>query len=812
MAANRRFAHLLDGMGAIFATRPRDNHAAYDSDSYHRPRPSRRPRRNTIDHDTRYLPAHAAPPPQPDLDHLRQARADYFLRPPEIPDPRSARRPSAASVALSSHPPTPPPPPVPDLDMVQRAASTRKTSKPKRQHQDDRRPSRKEREDRDSGVYVYSTPRSGDSRSRRDEDLADTRSRAGHRRTVSSPATNVIDVEVEREADPAPEPSLHRTEAVRLNRTMSSRDSARPAVVMTRPSLRRTGTLKTPPDEVPPPTPSQSHQRKNSGILGLFRHVPPPAQTPEKKYDCMVCMDEVRASRCPKLSCGHRMCHTCLKRQFELSVRDPQHMPPRCCTTEHIPLKYVERLFDTKFKVLWNKKYQEYTAKNRVYCPTRGCGEWIKPSHIRMDATVGRKYGKCPRCRVKVCVKCNNRWHLRKECPKDDDEEAHAFAEMAKESGWQKCYNCKAMVELKEGCNHMTCRCTAQFCMLCGARWKTCECPWFNYQHLDDDDRLQNMRVAEPYVVVERDRPDAIHAPPPPRPLQNPTRPEQYAVPAPRLNYPVYAPEDTRPATSRTARTFYAPDRDRDLEHEREREREREDEMLARRLQSEFLADAADAPGRTGSIRGGSLSRSGGGGGSHRRHHHHHRNRTAPVVVPPSRYDSPELEIEVMGVGNASGHHMNDFGLPGAAAVAASRQQQQQAPPPRSGATAAVRRSNTTRSTITRNFSRREPPPPPADTSGRYAATAEPITVTTTMGGNNMTTQYQYQYARQQQRPSAAVEASVMAGLGDPARSGMGRVGMWLNYVENDPAEVEGRAAARAASGAGAGMVGVAAY
>ena len=27
----------------------------------------------------------------------------------------------------------------------------------------------------------------------------------------------------------------------------------------------------------------------------------------------------------------------------------------------------------------------------------------------------------------------------------------------------------------------MTCRCTAQFCMICGSKWKTCDCPWFNH-------------------------------------------------------------------------------------------------------------------------------------------------------------------------------------------------------------------------------------------------------------------------------------------------------------------------------------------
>jgi ariadne-1 len=34
--------------------------------------------------------------------------------------------------------------------------------------------------------------------------------------------------------------------------------------------------------------------------------------------------------------------------------------------------------------------------------------------------------------------------------------------------------------------------------MVCAAPWKTCNCPWFNYQHIPDDDRLNDMRV--PYT------------------------------------------------------------------------------------------------------------------------------------------------------------------------------------------------------------------------------------------------------------------------------------------------------------------------
>lgn len=146
------------------------------------------------------------------------------------------------------------------------------------------------------------------------------------------------------------------------------------------------------------------------------------------------------------------MCHSCLKRIFKLSVTDPQHMPPKCCTANHIPLKHVERLFDNKFKKNWNLKFAEYSTKNRIYCPARRCGEWIKPGNIHKED--GIKYGKCSRCKAKVCCLCNRKWHGSKDCPKD--EEINKLLEAAKQAGWQRCYSCRTMVELKEGCNHMT--------------------------------------------------------------------------------------------------------------------------------------------------------------------------------------------------------------------------------------------------------------------------------------------------------------------------------------------------------------------
>jgi ariadne-1 len=164
--------------------------------------------------------------------------------------------------------------------------------------------------------------------------------------------------------------------------------------------------------------------------------------------------DDLPVNKTAKLGCGHRMCHSCLKRLFVLSVSDPAHMPPRCCTLKRISSKHVKRLFDDGFKDLWNKRYQEYITENKLFCPSQGCGGWFKPGKVRIDLTSGMKYARCGRCQTKVCTLCNSKFHTQRECP--NDKKTDGLVQTAKDQGWQRCYSCKAVVELKEGCNHMT--------------------------------------------------------------------------------------------------------------------------------------------------------------------------------------------------------------------------------------------------------------------------------------------------------------------------------------------------------------------
>ncbi|KAL0933090.1 ibr domain-containing protein [Colletotrichum truncatum] len=229
-------------------------------------------------------------------------------------------------------------------------------------------------------------------------------------------------------------------------------------------------------------------------ITGSARSHSP--EKPPKTINCVACLDDFRPTKIAKLKCGHRMCDSCLKRRFKLSVTDSQSMPPKCCTSDLIPLKYVERLLSSDFKMKWNKKYWEYTTRNRIYCPSRRCGEWIRPGDIHRRG--GRKCGTCKACGIDVCCSCKGKWHSSRACP--DDEDTTRFLEQAKEAGWQRCYKCSHMVELEEGCNHMTCRCGAQFCMICGVKWKNCECPWFNYDN-PEANRLHDMQVP---VAIQR--------------------------------------------------------------------------------------------------------------------------------------------------------------------------------------------------------------------------------------------------------------------------------------------------------------------
>lgn len=55
---------------------------------------------------------------------------------------------------------------------------------------------------------------------------------------------------------------------------------------------------------------------------------------------------------------------------------------------------------------------------------------------------------------------------------------------------------CNHMIELAEGCYHMTCRCGYQFCYNCGSEWvdkkPICSCPLWDEDNILFDDSVSD--------------------------------------------------------------------------------------------------------------------------------------------------------------------------------------------------------------------------------------------------------------------------------------------------------------------------------
>ncbi|KAI9686960.1 MAG: hypothetical protein M1822_002713 [Bathelium mastoideum] len=373
----------------------------------------------------------------------------------------------------------------------------------------------------------------------------------------------------------------------------------------------------------------------------------------------------------------------------------------------------------------------------------------------------------------------------------------------------------------------MTCRCTAEFCMICGARWKTCDCPWFNYNPVPDDRLYMNIPGQPEPVQVHYRR---VH------PNANPhlpNQPQQYYAYNPRnpaLNY--------------------------QQEIDRRRTQERADEQLARRLQVLGFADDDEVDVYGGGAPGGAqgLGREWGIGnaGNHFMNENYVRNAADLITAPygharvraaDGRPAAAAVAAAAGGRGLATAPLVDPAAqavaaqaaaaahLAAAAATAANAAAAPQPVPVITPNTSARRRSAANPAAVTPTPA---PAPAPAAApaatqasarggggvgrtrsyserareifggrrgfvrrnSGTAAAT-DNATAAAGAGGGPAAGGAAGRPRSQQVANGVGVGASMMAGLAmDGSRTGMGRVGTWLQHVVYDPMAVQTAAVA----------------
>ena len=157
------------------------------------------------------------------------------------------------------------------------------------------------------------------------------------------------------------------------------------------------------------------------------------------------------------------------------SAVESNNLPIKCpnCGTDIHP-NFIEDSISNANPQLINKydkfSWNNFLQKNRdeySSCPTPGCEYmfFFEPGEINFL---------CPWCSKNYCLNCKDEWHRGMTCKQYKDSRDvnlldNQFYQFVKGAKFKMCPRCKFWVEKNQGCNHMKCRCGADFCYLCGS-------------------------------------------------------------------------------------------------------------------------------------------------------------------------------------------------------------------------------------------------------------------------------------------------------------------------------------------------------
>lgn len=159
---------------------------------------------------------------------------------------------------------------------------------------------------------------------------------------------------------------------------------------------------------------------------------------------CIACFESFEAQELYRADCGDRWCQGCTRSLFELSTKDQSLFPPECCGKE-FPI--YEDVLGADLLARWKAKRVEHTTEDKTYCHVPTCSAFIVP------ATIVGNVATCPACHATTCAICKAQTH---DGACQEDHQAQEVLQIAEQMGWKRCGACKALIELRGGCNQMS--------------------------------------------------------------------------------------------------------------------------------------------------------------------------------------------------------------------------------------------------------------------------------------------------------------------------------------------------------------------
>ncbi|KAK9689595.1 hypothetical protein RND81_09G070100 [Saponaria officinalis] len=226
------------------------------------------------------------------------------------------------------------------------------------------------------------------------------------------------------------------------------------------------------------------------------------------KETCVICLEETDQDKIFAVDgCLHRYCFSCMKQHVEAKMHDG--VMPKCphdsCKSE-LSVDSCGKFLTSKLIEIMKQRTREASipVAEKVYCPYPRCSTLMSKAEVAEIANKekirGRLFGarQCVKCQGLFCINCSVPWHKTMTCA--EYKRTHPYLQpddaklksLATRNLWRQCIKCNHMIELAEGCYHMTCRCGYEFCYTCGAEWKntkaTCSCPLWDVENILFDD------------------------------------------------------------------------------------------------------------------------------------------------------------------------------------------------------------------------------------------------------------------------------------------------------------------------------------
>lgn len=210
---------------------------------------------------------------------------------------------------------------------------------------------------------------------------------------------------------------------------------------------------------------------------------------------CYCCQHIIPTKTYLTAPCSHHYDPTCLQHLLTHSLHSLTL--PTCCGTLIPTRSFLHLLpYNSAMRKAWLERELEMMAlpgeRERVYCPGDECGAFV--GGVERDENSGARVINCPRCERKICTRCQREAHIpspprsRDTSPGSssscqpsanvDTAEDREFLRSSRQQGWQRCFSCRRIVEVTEGCYHVVCLCQAEWCYKCGNAWRprSCDC------------------------------------------------------------------------------------------------------------------------------------------------------------------------------------------------------------------------------------------------------------------------------------------------------------------------------------------------